>query len=65
MSEPTGKERYRVQTLGSLFWKRQVLVLQIEVTGVIYTHIGGMADSYDETWWKDCPVTYKLERDKP
>lgn len=56
-ANPTGKRRYRV--LHRLF-RRDVLVLQIEVRGYVpYNHIGGDF----ETWWVDAPPELLLEEE--
>ena len=55
----TGRERYRVL---SRWRKPDLLVLQVERTGIITSWSAGMIDSRTQTWWEDCKPEWKLEK---
>lgn len=60
MATFTGKKRYRVVELG-LFRKKQVLVLQYEMTGRKTDFICGVITHYDDVWWVDAKPEWELQ----
>lgn len=61
MAELTGKIRYRPSVEKRFIEKKNVLVLQVEVTGFRDYIVGGHIEVEHETWWRDARVEDLLE----
>jgi len=58
--EFTGRYRCRV---ANRWFRKPVMVLEVELKGLITTSIGGNIDSEWRTWWIDCQPEYLLDSD--
>ena len=54
----TGRTRHRVH---SRKFKRDLLVLQLEVEGLVPDHCGGMVDVSFKKWWVDARTEWITE----
>lgn len=62
-TKPTGRTRHRVAHIGGFlgFFRKQVLILQYELTGYVITNVGGFVDGSTETWWVDARPEWVMQ----
>ena len=60
-AKPTGRKRYRVL---HRWFRKPVLVLQIEINGLVTSWAGNQVYVDEKTWWMDCPPELEMTHDK-